>query len=142
MNLLSLIINQSFERDIFPKSLKTVQVTPVHKIEDTPIVSNNCTIHLLSVFYKIFEKSVSSRIYSFLCKHKIVNANRFGFWSKHSIEHALISSIETIKKCLDDGEIVCGDFIDLQKAFETVNHEIFLKKLKHFGIISEQNDWF
>ena len=85
---------------------------------------------------------MSSRIYSFLCKYKIVNANRFGFRSKHSIEHALISSIETIKKCLDDGEIVCGDVIDLQKAFETINHEIFLKKLKHFGIISEQNDWF
>ena len=49
--------------------------------------------------------------------------------------------IETIKKYLDDGEIVCGVFIDLQKAFDTVNHEILLEKLKYYGIRSKQNDW-
>ena len=58
------------------------------------------------------------------------------------MEHALISLIETIKKYLDDGKIVCGVFIDLQKAFDTVNHEILLEKLKHYGIRSKQNDWF
>ena len=58
------------------------------------------------------------------------------------MEHALISLIETIKKYLDDGEIVCGVFIDLQKAFDTVNHEILLEKFKDYGIRSKQNDWF
>ena len=58
------------------------------------------------------------------------------------MEHALISLIETFKKYLDDGKIVCGVFIDLQKAFDTVNHEILLEKLKHYGIRSKQNDWF
>ena len=81
-----------------------------------------------------------NRIYSFLCKHELINTKQFGFWSKHSMEHALISLIETIKKYLDD-EIVCGVFIDLQKDFDTVNHEILLGKLKH-GIRSKQNDWF
>ena len=51
-------------------------------------------------------------------------------------------SIETVKKYLDDGEIVCGVFVDLQKAFDTVNHEILLEKLKHYVIRSKQNDWF
>ena len=83
-----------------------------------------------------------NRIYSFLCKHKLINTTHFGFWSKHSMEHALISLIETIKKYLDDGEIVCGVFIDLQKAFDTVNHEILLEKFKDYGIRSKQNDWF
>ena len=83
-----------------------------------------------------------NRIYSFLCKHKLINTTQFGFRSKHSTEHALISLIETIKKYLDDGEIVCGVFIDSQKAFDTVNHEILLEKLKHYGIRSKQNDWF
>ena len=58
------------------------------------------------------------------------------------MEHMVISLIETIKKYLDDGEIVCGVFIDLQKAFDTVNHEILLEKLKDYGIRSKQNDWF
>ena len=58
------------------------------------------------------------------------------------MEHVLISFIKTIKKYLDDGEMECGVFIDLQKAFDTVNHEILLQKLKHYGIRSKQNDWF
>ena len=54
-------------------------------------------------------------IYSFLCKYKLINTNQFGFRSNHSIEHTLISLIETINKSLDNDEIVCGVFIDLQK---------------------------
>ena len=83
-----------------------------------------------------------NRIYSFICKHKLINTTQFGFWSKHSTEHALINLIETIKKYLDDGKIVCGVFIDLQKAFDTVNYEILLEKLKDYRIRSKQNYWF
>ena len=54
------------------------------------------------------------------------------------MEHALISLTETFRKCLDDDEIVCGVFVDLQKAFDTVNHEIVLEKVKHYGIRSKQ----
>ena len=83
-----------------------------------------------------------NRIYSFLCKHKLINTKQFGFRSKHSTENALISLIETINKYIDNGEIVCGVFIDLQKAFHTVNHEILLEKLKHYRTRSKQNDCF
>ena len=65
-----------------------------------------------------------------------------GFRSKHSTEHVLISLIETIKKYLDEGEIVCGVFKDLQKVFDTENQEIPLEKLEHYEIRSKQNDWF
>ena len=82
------------------------------------------------------------RIHSFLRKHKLINTNQFGCKSKHSTGHALISLIEIIKKYLDDGEIVCGVFMELQKALETVNHEILFEKLKHHGIRSKQNDSF
>ena len=83
-------------------------------------------------------------MYSFLCKHKLVNTNQFDFPYKHSAaEYALISLKETIKKFLHDGEIACEDFIDLQKAFDTVNHEILLAKFSlHYGIKSKQNYWF
>ena len=70
-------------------------------------------------------------------------ANAFNnFRSNHSTEHALISLIETIKKYLDNDEIVCRVFIDLQKAFDTISHEVLLEKLKHYGIRSKENNWF
>ena len=71
----------------------------------------------------------------------MINTNQSGFRSNYSTEHALISLMETIKKYVDNDEIVCGDFIDLQKAFDTVNHEILLEKLKHYGISSKENNW-
>ena len=126
---LTLILNQSFEQGIFPEILKIT-------------VSNYCPISLLSIFSKIFEKAMYHRIYSFLCKYKLINTNEFGFRSNHSTEHTLISLIETIKKSLHNDEIVCGVFIDLQKAFDTVNHEDLLEKLNHYGIRSKENDWF
>ena len=74
---LSFIINRSFEQGVFPESLKTAQVTPVHKKEDTLTISNYRPISLLSVFSKILEKSMYNRIYSFLCKHELINNKQF-----------------------------------------------------------------
>ena len=139
---LSFIINRSFEEGVFSEFLKTAQVTPVRKKEETLTISTYRPISLLSVFSKILEKSMYNRLYSFLCKLKLINTTQFGFRSQHSTKHALIILIETVKKYLDDGEIVYGVFIDLQKVFDTVNHEILLEKLKHYGIRSKQNDWF
>ena len=82
------------------------------------------------------------RIYSFLCKYQLIHTNQFGFCSNHSTEHALISLIETIKKYLDNDEIVCVVFIDLQKPFDTIHHKILLEKLNHYGIRSKENNWF
>ena len=83
MSYQSFIINLSFEQGVFPKSLKTAQVTLVHVKKKTLTINNCRPISLLSVFSKIFEKFVYNRIYSFLCKHKLINTNQFGFQSKH-----------------------------------------------------------
>ena len=80
------------------------------------------------------------RIQSFFCKYNLININQFGFRSNHSTEQTLFSLIETIKN-LNNAEIVCRVFIDLQKTFDTVNHEILLEKLKH-AIRSKENNWF
>ena len=93
-HLQSFIINGSFEQGIFSESLKSAQVTQVYKKEGTLTISNYHPIFLLSVFSKIFEKSMYNRIY--FCKHKLINTNQFGFWPNHSTGHALISLTESI----------------------------------------------
>ena len=67
---------------------------------------------------------------------------QFGFRQKFSTAHALINLTEKIRKTLDEGYIGCGIFVDLQKAFDTVDHQILLAKLNHYGIPGVSNDWF
>ena len=96
---------------------------------------------MLSVFSKLYEKCMYSRLYSFLTKFQVLFRRQFGFRNKHSTNHALISLVDLIKKYLDNNYFVCGVFIDLQKAFDTVNHDILLSKLAHYGIRGLANDW-
>ena len=125
---ISLLVNQSFNEGIFPNLCKIAKVIPIHKKGHKTVSSNYQPISLLSIFSKIFEKCMYTRIYSFLEKYQIIYNRQFGFRSKHSTNHALCSLIETVKTFLDNGNFVCGIFIDLQKAFDTVDHEIMMHK--------------
>ena len=81
-------------------------------------------------------------VFSFLEKHKCIYDLQFGFRSGHSTNHALLDLTEAIRKAIDDNTYAVGVFIDLQKAFDTVDHEILLKKLFHYGIRGTANSWF
>ena len=67
---------------------------------------------------------------------------QFGFRQQYSTSHVLINTAKNIIKALDDRNINCGFFVDLQKAFDTVDHQILLAKLNHYGIREVSNDWF
>ena len=82
------------------------------------------------------------RLYKFLDKFNCLYKKQFGFRNFHSTNHALISITEEIKQTLDKNQFSCGVFLDFQKAFDTVNHEILLKKLDHYGIRVITLDWF
>ena len=142
-NILTNIFNLSLETGQFPTLLKTVKVIPVYKNKDSPFdACNYRPISLLSNIDKIFEKLVHTRIVKFLDKNKLIFNKQFGFRSKHSTSHALISLTEKIRKSIDEGKLSCGIFIDLQKAFDTVDHLILLEKLNHYGIRGLTNNWF
>ena len=85
---------------------------------------------------------VYNRVTEFLNDNNLVYLLQFGFRHNYSINHALINLTEDIRKNLDEGKVVFCIFVDLQKAFETVDHNILLAKLKHYGICSVTNDWF
>ena len=139
--LIAVLVNQSFDEGIFPESLKIAKVIPVYKEEDPTNCSNYRPISLLSVFSKIFERIMYSKLYSFLEKYNIIYKRQFGFREKHSTNHALANLIETIKSFLDNNFFVCGIFIDLKKAFDTVDHDILTTKLLHYGIRGKANSW-
>ena len=82
-----------------------------------------------------------NRIYKFFSKNNIYPL-QFGFRQQYSTFHALISLTEDIRKNLDNGNLGCGIFVDLQKAFDTVEHDILLAKLEHYGIRGMANNWF
>ena len=81
-------------------------------------------------------------LFKFLELHKILYNLQFGFQENHSIDHALVSLTETIRYSLDNKRFGCGIFIDLQKAFDTVNHQILLSKMEHYCIRGCALDWF
>ena len=83
-----------------------------------------------------------TRLYNFLDIHNCIYNLQFGFREKHSTNHALFSITEKIREALDNNNFACGIFIDLQNAFDTVDHNILLQKLNHYGIRGVANDLF
>ena len=137
---LSSLINLTFETGIFPDVLKTAKVTPIHKKDSLLNYLNYRPISLLSAFSKIYEKVIYTRIFNYLTKNDLISAKQFGFRSKFSTIHALSSITERIKQLLDTGHYVCGIFIDLEKAFDTVNHTLLCEKLKYYGLRGNVNN--
>ena len=131
---LSELINLCFETGEFPTLIKLAKVTPIHKKESKLDHLNYRPISLLSVFSKIYEKCIYSRIYHYLVQNDLIYSKQFGFRASYSTNHAIISLTEYIRSKLDSGEYVCGVFVDLEKAFDTVHHDILCRKLEKYGL--------
>ena len=139
--LLTSIINKSFKEGVFPSNLKCAKVIPIYKKGDKTKCPNYRPISLLSNVSKIFERVMSNRLENYLNSNSILYEHQYGFRKKYSTEHAILSITEKIKTNLDRNIFACGVFVDLEKAFDTVNHKILLAKLDHLGINCSSNKW-
>ena len=136
------IINLSFSSGIFPDLLKVSKVVAIHKGGSTQELNNFRPISLLSIFDKMIEKLMHKRLYEFFEDNNILYELQFGFRKKMSTGHSLVEITEEIKESIDEGRFGCGIFIDLKKAFDTVNHKILLTKLEHYGVRGALLNWF
>ena len=132
----------SFSSGCVPDQFKIATVIPVHKKDTTTCMNNYRPISLLSVFNKILEKLMHKRLIAFIDKYKILYDKQFGFREKYSTIQATLLITDRIQNAIENGLYSCGIFLDFSKAFDTVNHDILLKKLNHYGIRGIANKWF
>ena len=120
------LFNLSFSEGVFPSILKTCKVIPIYKKDSQLNCSNYRPISLLSNIDKILERIMYNRLYKFLETNNLIYSLQFGFRQRHSTSHAFIHLTDKIKEQLDKENFACGIFVDFQKAFDTVDHEILI----------------
>ena len=136
------IYNLSLSTGVVPRQLKIAKVIPVYKKGDVDLICNYRPISLLSIFDKLLEKIMAKRLSLHLDTNNILHKFQFGFRRNHSTSLALVDVIDNILEDLDNHKHVIGTYLDLQKAFDTVNHRILLHKLYNYGIRGIAYEWF
>lgn len=129
------IINSSISQGIFPDNLKEARVVPIFKTGDRDDVGNYRPISILPTLSKIFERHIAEQIHQYFKETNIIHKTQSGFRKNHSCHTALTRLIDNWIKEIDSGKLIGAVFLDLRKAFDLVDHEILIHKLKlyHFS---------
>jgi hypothetical protein len=135
-------MNKSMETGEVPDTLKLAKVIPIYKANEKDMFTNYRPISLLPCFSKILEKLMHKRVYSFLVKHNMLYNSQYGFRPKHSTTYAIIELVGDIMKAYDREESMLAVFVDLSKAFDTIDHSILINKLERYGIRGIALKWF
>uniref|UniRef100_A0A3Q3LLQ2 Reverse transcriptase domain-containing protein n=1 Tax=Labrus bergylta TaxID=56723 RepID=A0A3Q3LLQ2_9LABR len=135
------ICNLSFKTGKFPRKMKIAKVIPLYKTGDKHHFTNYRPVSLLPQFSKILEKLFADRLNKFINKHNLLTDSQYGFRPNRSTSLAVIELIEKITNSLDQKNYAAGVFIDLKKAFDTINHDRLINKLERYGIRGVVLNW-
>ena len=139
VNPLFHVLKLSLNTGVVPSQFKIAKVIPIFKAGEKNSMDNYRPISLLSIFSKIMEKIVASRLQSYLDTNGILSKWQFGFRSGHSTIHPMVHFLNKISDSLINNKHTIGIFCDLKKAFDTCNHQILLLKLKKYMAVLTRN---
>ena len=132
--ILTNLINSCFLTGIFPKIIKISTVIPLYKSGDPQLLTNHRPISLTNPFSKIMERCIYNQLDKFIKKYNIIHPQQYGFQKGMSTEMAIAEVYDKLAEKKDSKEITCALFLDIRKAFDSVNHELLLTKLSRYGI--------
>ena len=139
---LGIIFNQSTATGCFPDRMKVAEIIPLYKGREEDQVVNYRPVSLLMTISKILEKIIYNRVFKFLTKYNILYDSQYGFRSKHSCEDAILELVGRVLQSKNDDKYCAGIFLDLSKAFDTLDHHLLLQKMEKYGIRGLTLDWF
>ena len=139
---ITFICNNSIRSSCFPDKWKEAKVSPLHKNGPLEEINNYRPISVLPVLSKVLEKHVSDSLTIYLNENNLLHMTQSGFRSHHSCETALSHMTDSWLKAIDDGNMVGVVLVDFKKAFDLVDHDILLTKLKIYGIRNDALSWF
>ena len=140
--LLSTYLTHRYRAGIFPDLMKIAIVSPVFRTVGTVDIGNYRPFPVLPCFSKILERVMYNRLYKYLTDQKILQPQQFSFRKGHSTEHAIAQLVDQNYESFKNDNCTICIFIDLSKAFDTVDHTILLKKLEIYGITGANLAWF
>ena len=136
------IFTKSILTGIYPTEWKLARVTPIFKKGSKSDINNYRPISVIPVVSKVLEKLVYDQLYHYLNDNKLLSSCQSGFRSLHSTITALLEATNSWSVNIDNGFLNGVVFIDLKKAFDTIDHEIILRKMSYFGADQETITWF
>ena len=132
------LFNLSLSTGVFPDLWKIARIAPIHKADATLERSNYRPISVLPVLSRLFEKLVYDQLYNYLISNEMLFSRQSSFRKLHSVLTCLLKCTNDWYLNIDSGRYTSVTFINLKKAFDTVNHDILLQKLELYGVRNKE----